>query len=70
MSGMKNMQAASVAGLQCFLTQVLSVPDVPEKPLVYIKRARAHEALSKDGVVRKNAKKRYRDYEKNLLRHF
>ena len=51
MSGMKNTQGASVTGLQLFMTKVLSVPNVPEKALVDIERARAHGVVSEERRV-------------------
>jgi len=52
---MKDPEGASIAGVQFFVTQVLSAPDVPEKALVNIECARAHGVLSKESRIQQNA---------------
>jgi hypothetical protein len=70
LSRMQNAQRAPIIGVQLFTAKVLPAPDVSEKALVDIERARAHGEWSWRRRVRQNMKNVLRNYEKNLSRYF
>jgi hypothetical protein len=51
---MKNTQTAPVNGLQLLVTEVLFVPNMTEKSLVYVERVRPHDIISRENKMQRN----------------
>jgi hypothetical protein len=54
LSCVKNAQCAPVNGVQLFVTEVLSVPNMTEKALVYVERARTHGLTSEKNKIQRS----------------
>ena len=65
MAGLKNAERAPVGSAHRFATEVLVAPDMPEKPLMDMKGARAHELNSESEKRSIRQQPRCWRYEKN-----